>query len=43
MLIVAGIALVYPGRVADAIGFGLVIAAMAMQFFRSGAARGESR
>ncbi len=43
MLIVAGIALVYPGRVADVIGFGLVIAAMAMQFFRGAAARRESR
>ena len=34
MLIVAGVALVYPGRVADAIGFGLVIAALAIQYFR---------
>ena len=35
MLIVAGFALVYPGRVADVIGFGLVIAALAMQYFRA--------
>jgi len=34
MLIVAGIALVYPSRVADVIGFGLVIAALATQHFR---------
>ncbi|MFZ2649539.1 MAG: TRAP transporter permease [Burkholderiaceae bacterium] len=35
MLLVAGIALVYPGIVADTIGFGLVIAVLAMQYFRS--------
>ena len=34
MLIVAGFALVYPSAVADVIGFGLLIAALAMQFFR---------
>jgi TRAP transporter 4TM/12TM fusion protein len=34
MLIVAGFALVYPSTVADAIGFGLVIAALALQYFR---------
>jgi TRAP-type uncharacterized transport system fused permease subunit len=34
MLLVAGIALVYPGALADAIGFGLVIAALAMQLLR---------
>jgi TRAP transporter 4TM/12TM fusion protein len=34
MLIVAGFALVYPSSVADVIGFGLLIAALAMQFFR---------
>jgi TRAP-type uncharacterized transport system fused permease subunit len=34
MLVVAGFALVYPGRTADLIGFGLVIAALAMQYFR---------
>ena len=34
MLIVAGFALVYPGRVADLIGFGLVIAALALQYLR---------
>ena len=35
MLIVAGIALVYPGRVADVVGFGLVVAALALQYFRA--------
>jgi TRAP-type uncharacterized transport system fused permease subunit len=35
MLIVAGFALVYPSLVADALGFGLVIAVIAMQFMRS--------
>ena len=35
MLIIAGFALVYPSAVADAIGFGLVIAALTMQYFRS--------
>lgn len=34
MLIVAGFALVYPSVVADALGFGLVLAALAMQFLR---------
>ena len=34
MLIAAGFALVYPGSVADLIGFGLVIAALAMQYLR---------
>jgi TRAP transporter 4TM/12TM fusion protein len=34
MLIVAGFALVYPGAVADALGFGLVVATMAMQYLR---------
>jgi len=34
MLIVAGFALVYPSAVADVIGFGLVIAVLAMQYFR---------
>ena len=34
MLIVAGFALVYPSGMADVIGFGLVIAALAMQYFR---------
>ena len=34
MLIVAGFALVYPGSMADLIGFGLVIAALAMQYLR---------
>jgi TRAP-type uncharacterized transport system fused permease subunit len=34
MLIVAGFALVYPSTVADVIGFGLVIAVLAMQYFR---------
>jgi TRAP transporter 4TM/12TM fusion protein len=35
MLLVAGFALVYPSNSADIIGFGLVIAAMAMQYLRS--------
>jgi TRAP transporter 4TM/12TM fusion protein len=43
MLIAAGIALVYPGRVADAIGFGLVIAALAMQYFRRDLQSGSTR
>ncbi len=34
MFLTAGIALVYPGAIADALGFGLVLAALAMQFFR---------
>ena len=34
MLIVAGFALVYPSAAADAIGFGLLLAALAMQFLR---------
>ena len=34
MFIVAGVALVVPSAVFDALGFGLVIAALAMQFFR---------
>ncbi len=38
MLVVAGFALVYPGRTADLIGFGLVIAALALQYFRQDAA-----
>ncbi len=35
MLLVAGFALVYPSAAADAIGFGLVIAALALQYFRT--------
>jgi len=34
MFIVAGFALVYPGALADLIGFGLVVAALALQHFR---------
>jgi hypothetical protein len=34
MLIVAGFALVYPSPTADAIGFGLLVAALAMQALR---------
>jgi TRAP-type uncharacterized transport system fused permease subunit len=34
MLIVAGVALVYPGIVADMVGFGLVIAALTFQLLR---------
>jgi TRAP transporter 4TM/12TM fusion protein len=34
MLIVAGFALMYPSGMADLIGFGLVTAALAMQYFR---------
>jgi len=36
MLLVAGFALVYPSALADVLGFGLVIAALAMQFLRKG-------
>jgi TRAP transporter 4TM/12TM fusion protein len=35
MLIVAGVALVFPGAGSDTIGFGLMIAALALQFFRA--------
>jgi TRAP-type uncharacterized transport system fused permease subunit len=34
MLVIAGVALVYPGWRADVIGFGLVLAALAMQWLR---------
>ena len=34
MLLVAGFALVYPSAIADVIGFGLVIAALTMQYLR---------
>jgi TRAP-type uncharacterized transport system fused permease subunit len=34
MFIVAGFALVYPGAIADLVGFCLVIAALTMQFVR---------
>lgn len=34
MLLVAGFALVYPGAVADVIGFGLVFVALALQYLR---------
>ncbi len=34
MFIVAGVALVYPGWVADVIGFGLVLAALGVQYLR---------
>ena len=34
MLLVAGFALVYPTAIADVVGLGLVIAALALQFFR---------
>lgn len=34
MLLVAGFALVYPGALADLIGFGLVIAALTKQYYR---------
>jgi TRAP transporter 4TM/12TM fusion protein len=37
MLIVAGFALVYPSAVADVIGFGLLIAALGLQFMRKDA------
>ena len=33
MLIVAGLALVYPGKTADAVGFALIVAVLAMQRF----------
>jgi TRAP transporter 4TM/12TM fusion protein len=38
MLLVAGVALVYPGWRADLIGFGLVVVALAMQFLRKDSA-----
>jgi len=34
MFIVAGFALVYPGAIADLVGFGLVLLALTMQFIR---------
>ena len=34
MLIVAGFLFVYPSWIADVIGLGLVVAALALQFFR---------
>jgi UPF0716 family protein affecting phage T7 exclusion len=34
MFIVAGFALVYPGAIADAIGFGLLVATLLMQKLR---------
>jgi TRAP-type uncharacterized transport system fused permease subunit len=34
MLIVAGVALVYPGIVADMVGFGLVVATLLLQLLR---------
>ncbi len=34
MLLAAGFALVYPGALADIVGFGLVVAALAMQYLR---------
>ena len=39
MLIVAGVALVYPGGVADAVGLSLIVAVLAMQRFIAGAGR----
>ena len=33
MLIVAGVALVYPGGIADAVGLSLIVAVLAMQRF----------
>jgi TRAP transporter 4TM/12TM fusion protein len=39
MLVIAGVALVYPGWRADVIGFGLVIAALALQWLRREPAR----
>ena len=38
MLIIAGFALVYPSAVSDMIGFGLIVATLAMQLLRRGAA-----
>ena len=35
MLLAAGFALVYPSATADVIGFGLVIGALALQYFRA--------
>ena len=33
MLIIAGVALVYPGGIADAVGLSLIVAVLAMQRF----------
>ncbi len=38
MLLVAGFALVYPGAIADLIGFGLVVMALGLQYWRKDAA-----
>ncbi len=38
MLLVAGFALVYPGAIADSIGFGLVVMALGLQYWRKDAA-----
>ena len=38
MLIIAGVALVYPGWRADVVGFGLVLVALALQALRKRAA-----
>jgi TRAP-type uncharacterized transport system fused permease subunit len=35
MLLIAGFALVYPTMTADVLGIGLVIAALALQYFRT--------
>jgi TRAP-type uncharacterized transport system fused permease subunit len=43
MLITAGVALVYPVHTADVIGFGLVAAALALQFLRGRWRPGSSR
>ncbi len=39
MLIVAGFAMVYPGWASDVLGYGLIIGALALQYFRKEAAR----
>jgi TRAP transporter 4TM/12TM fusion protein len=43
LLIVAGFALVYPGAVADLVGFSLIAIALAMQFFIKGAGHDAAR
>jgi UPF0716 family protein affecting phage T7 exclusion len=34
MLIAAGFAMVYPGWISDVLGYGLIVAALALQYFR---------
>jgi UPF0716 family protein affecting phage T7 exclusion len=38
MLVVAGVALVYPGAAADIVGVSLIVVVLAMQYFMAGPA-----